>query len=319
MALNTPPPRLVALAGGVGGARLAHGLAHQIDPDHLSIVVNTGDDFEHLGLLICPDLDTVLYNLAGVNHPEQGWGRADETFHVLDEAARLGHDPWFRLGDKDLALHLLRRQMLAAGLRLTTVTAELARRFGVAHPILPMADDPVRTVILTPEGELAFQDYFVRQRCRPRMVGMRLAGLETARPTPEVVAALEQAEAVVICPSNPYVSIGPILALPGLRARLMARPTVAVSPIVGGQALKGPAAKMMAELGAEVSALGVARHYAGLIRGFVLDRRDAHLAPAIAALGLRVLVTDTVMTDTAARVRLAGEVLAFVRDLVGTS
>ncbi|MCS7040622.1 MAG: 2-phospho-L-lactate transferase [Caldilineales bacterium] len=319
MALNTALPRLVALAGGVGGARLAHGLAHRLDPDHLSIIVNTGDDFEHLGLLICPDLDTVLYNLAGVHHPDQGWGRADETFHVLEEAARLGHDPWFRLGDKDLALHLLRRQMLAAGLRLTAVTAELARRFGVVHPILPMSDDPVRTVIGTPEGELAFQDYFVRQRCRPRMVGMRLEGLETARPAPAAVAALERAEAVVICPSNPYVSIGPILALPGLRERVQARPTVAVSPIVGGQALKGPAAKMMAELGVEVSALGVARHYAGLIRGFVLDQRDAHLAPAVAALGLRVLVTDTVMTDTAARVRLAGEVLAFVRELIRES
>jgi LPPG:FO 2-phospho-L-lactate transferase len=296
---------------------LAHGLAHLLDPDHLSIIVNTGDDFEHLGLLICPDLDTVLYNLAGVNHPEQGWGRAAETFYVLEEAARLGHDPWFRLGDKDLALHLLRRQMLTAGLRLTTVMAELARRFGVLHPILPMSDDPVRTVIGTPEGELAFQDYFVRQRCRPRMVGMRLEGLDTAQPTPEVMTALAQAEAVVICPSNPYVSIGPILALPGLRAQVQARPTVAVSPIVGGQALKGPAAKMMAELGAEVSALGVARHYAGLITGFVLDCRDAHLASAVADLGLRVCITDTVMTDTAARIRLAADVLAFISELMG--
>ncbi len=311
---DSAQPRLVALAGGVGGARLAHGLAAWLDPDHLSIVVNTGDDFEHLGLLICPDLDTVLYNLAGVYHPEQGWGRADESFHVLDEAARLGHEPWFRLGDKDLALHLLRREQLVAGRRLTAITADLAQRFGVRHPILPMSDDPVRTIVCTTEGDLAFQDYFVRRRCRPHMVGMRLEGLETAQPTPDVLTAIAQADAVVICPSNPYVSIGPILALPGLREQIAARPTVAVSPIVGGQALKGPAAKMMAELGAEVSALGVARHYADLLRGFVLDQRDASLAPAIADLGLRVCVTDTIMNDVPARIRLGAEVLRFVQE-----
>ncbi|RME81136.1 MAG: 2-phospho-L-lactate transferase [Caldilineae bacterium] len=306
--------RVVALAGGVGGAKLAHGLAQLLPPEQLSIIVNTGDDFEHLGLLICPDVDTVLYNLAGVNHPQQGWGRADESFHVLDEARRLGHDAWFLLGDKDIALHLMRRQWLDAGLSLTEITSRLAQRLGVWHPVLPMSDEPVRTVIHTPAGDLPFQEYFVQQRCRPRMMGMTLRGLEKARPTPAVMSALQQADLIVLCPSNPYVSIGPILALPGVREAVAARPAVAVSPIIGGRALKGPAAKMMAEMEAEVSALGVARHYAGLVRGFVLDASDAPLADDIAGLEIIPLVTDTIMRDVRERRRLAAEILAFAQD-----
>ena len=307
--------KIVALAGGVGGAKLAHGLAQVLPPEQLTIIVNTGDDFEHLGLTICPDIDTVLYNLAEVNNPAFGWGRADETFHVLEETKRLGHDAWFMLGDKDIALHLLRRQMLDAGLSLTEVTLELARRLGVAHPVLPMSDHPVRTMILTPEGELPFQEYFVHRRTEPVMLGMRLAGLEEARAGDSVLAALDAAEAVVFCPSNPFVSIGPILALPGVRERIAQTPTIAVSPIIGGQALKGPAAKMMQEQGLEVSASGVARHYAGLVDGFVLDEADAGLAEAVQALGMTPLVTDSIMRDKADRRRLAVEVLSWVREL----
>ncbi len=304
--------KVVVLAGGVGGAKLAHGLAQILPPDQLTIIVNTGDDFEHLGLTICPDIDTVLYNLAEVNHPEQGWGRADESFHVLEEAKRLGHDAWFLLGDKDIALHLLRREMLDAGLSLTEVTLDLARRLGVAHPVLPMSDQPVRTVILTPEGPMPFQEYFVHRRTKPVMLGMRLEGLAQARPTEAVRRALEEADAIVFAPSNPFVSIGPILALPGVRERIAAKPTLAVSPIIGGQALKGPAAKMMAEQGLEVSAAGVARHYAGLVDGFVLDAADAGLAEAVEALGMRAFVTDTIMRDKAGRKRVAREVLGFL-------
>jgi len=306
----------VALAGGVGGAKLAHGLAQVLPPDQLTIIVNTGDDFEHLGLTICPDIDTVLYNLAEVNNPTFGWGRADESFHVLEEAKRLGHDAWFLLGDKDIALHLLRREMLDAGLSLTEVTLELARRLGVAHPVLPMSDQPVRTVILTPEGPLPFQEYFVRRRTEPAMLGMRLEGLAQARPSEQVRAALEEADAIMFCPSNPFVSIGPILALPGVRERIAARPTLAVSPIIGGQALKGPAAKMMEEQGLEVSALGVARHYAGLVDGFVLDEADAELVDGVRALGMTPFVTDTIMEDKAGRRRLAMEALGFVARLM---
>ncbi len=309
--------RVVALAGGVGGAKLAHGLAQILPPDRLTIIVNTGDDFEHLGLTICPDIDTVLYNLAEVNNPRFGWGRADETFHVLDEARRLGHDAWFLLGDKDIALHLLRRSMLDAGMTLTQVTLELARRLGVRHPVLPMSDHPVRTIIRTPEGELPFQEYFVRRRTEPVMLGMRLAGLAQARPSRQVRAALDAADVVILCPSNPFVSIGPILALPGVRERIATKPALAVSPIIQGQALKGPAAKMMEEQGLEVSALGVARYYAGLIEGFVLDQKDAILAEGVRALGMTPLVTDTIMRDKTQRVRLAQEILRFADGLPG--
>lgn len=305
---------VVALAGGVGGAKLAHGLAQVLAPEALTVVVNTGDDFEHLGLLICPDVDTVLYNLAGVQHRQQGWGRREESFTVLEEVGRLGGPTWFRLGDRDLALHLLRRMLLGQGLSLSAVTAELARRLGVRHQVLPMSDAPVRTLIATPEGELAFQVYFVQQQCRPVMLGMRLAGLEKAEPAPGVVKAMEQADLVVVCPSNPFVSIDPILALPGMREWVRRRRTVAVSPIVGGRALKGPAAKMMAELGMEASALAVARHDADFLDGFVLDVADEAVAAEVAQLGMRVLVTDTVMRDEGDRRRLAAEVLRWAEE-----
>ncbi|MDW8317811.1 MAG: 2-phospho-L-lactate transferase [Anaerolineae bacterium] len=305
---------VVALAGGVGGAKLAYGLYRRLG-GRLAVVVNTGDDFEHWGLTVCPDLDTVMYNLAGLNHPEQGWGLADETFRALAMMARYGGETWFRLGDGDLATNLLRTRWLREGRSLTEVTERLRTALGIAAAILPMSDRPVRTVVHTDEGTLPFQHYFVRRRCEPRVLSLRYEGLEAARPTPQVLAALDAADAVVLCPSNPYLSLDPILLLPGLgeRLRAFAGPVVAVSPIVGGQALKGPAAKIMAELGVDVSATSVAAHLAQRLRldGFVLDTADADLADAVAALGVKPLVTDTIMRSAADKERLAEAVLAF--------
>jgi LPPG:FO 2-phospho-L-lactate transferase len=300
---------VVALAGGVGGAKLAHGLALRLPPEALTIVVNTGDDFEHLGLPICPDLDTVMYTLAGLANPATGWGLADETWSCMAALDRLGGETWFRLGDRDLATHLERRRRLAAGQTLTEVTQALSKALGVGPRLLPMSDGAVRTRVQTDEGELAFQEYFVHRQCRPRVNGFHFAADGEARASAPVLAALEQADLIVICPSNPFVSLGPILSLPGVRERLAQNPGVAVTPIVGGQALKGPAGKMLAELGLPVSPVAVAEVYAGLVRGFVLDVVDAALEPQIGALGLSVLVTDTVMKTEADRARLAEEVM----------
>lgn len=297
---------VVALAGGVGGAKLAHGLALTLPAEGLTVVVNTGDDFEHLGLPISPDLDTVMYTLAGLANPATGWGQADESWSFLAALERLGGATWFRLGDRDLATHVERRRRLAAGESLTQVTQAFCRALGVGPRLLPMSDDRLRTMVQTDEGELAFQEYFVHRQCRPRVTGFRFEG--QARPTWEVLQALEQADQVIICPSNPFVSLGPILHLPGVRERLAAKLGVAVTPIVGGQALKGPAGKMLDELGLPVSPVAVAKTYAGLISGFVLDALDAALAPDVAALGMQVLVTDTVMRNEADRKRLAEEV-----------
>ncbi len=305
--------RIVALAGGVGGAKLAYGL-YRLLGERLAVVVNTGDDFEHWGLTVCPDLDTVMYNLAGLNNPEFGWGLAGETQRALAMMQRYGGEAWFGLGDGDLATHLLRTERLRAGISLTQVMFELKTALGVAANLLPMSDQPVRTMVHTDEGVLPFQRYFVQRRCEPRLRSLEFAGLDAAEPSPQVLA-----DAVVLCPSNPYLSLDPILLLPGLAERLRAfrGPVVAVSPIVGGQALKGPAAKIMAELGVEASALAVAQHLAGRIRldGFVLDAVDAHLAEAVAALGITPLVTDTIMRDAASKERLAREVLALASQM----
>jgi LPPG:FO 2-phospho-L-lactate transferase len=310
--------KVVALAGGVGGARLAHGLA-QLDASALTVIVNTGDDFDHLGLPIWPDIDTVLYTLAGIANRSQGWGIEGESWAFLDQLERLGLPTWFRLGDRDLATHVFRRLRLEVGERPTQVAAELARRLGVASTILPMSDSPVRTVVKTADGELAFQDYFVRLRCEVPVGGFRLAGIETAGTTPEIEAALGAPDlrAIVLCPSNPYVSIDPILSVGGMREALAKRPAplVAVSPIIAGAAVKGPAAKMLRELGQDVSALGVARHYAGLIDGFVIDDADTALAGKIQALGMQVLVTGTLMRDDADRKRLATSCIAFADEM----
>jgi len=313
------PARVVLLAGGVGGAKLASGLAAQPDPD-LTVVVNTADDTDMQGLLVMPDHDTVMYTLAGIVDRDQGWGVGDETYTTLEALGRLGEETWFRLGDRDLATHIARTARLRAGRRLTEVCLELQRSLGVATPILPMTDDPVRTHVRTADGWLAFQDWFVRLRQRPAVSEIRFDGIEAARPTAEVLAALEAAEVVVIAPSNPLVSIGPILAVPGLRAAIetagaRGAPIVAVSPIVAGKALRGPADRMLADLGLESTARGVARLYAGLAGGFVLDSADADQEADVEAMGLATLVVDTIMVDDTTRRRLAADVLAFAASM----
>lgn len=304
--------RVVVLAGGVGGARMAHGFAQVLPPEDLTVIVNTGDDFEWHGLLVCPDLDTVMYTLAGIANPETGWGIAGDTWAALEMLGRYGGETWFRVGDRDLATHVYRTFLWRQGMRLSEITARLCRALGVGVAVWPMSDDPVRTMVETDEGLLPFQEYFVRRQCAPRVRGFRWEGLERAWPAPEARQALAGADLVVIAPSNPYVSIGPILALPGVEALLRGRKVVAVSPILGGRALKGPAAKMMAELGEAPSALGVAQRYRAFLQGFVLDRADAGLAPLVAAIGIRPYVTDTVILDPPARARLAEEILRWV-------
>ncbi len=306
--------RVVALAGGVGGAKLAHGLQQVLAPGELTVVVNTGDDLEVHGLPVCPDGDTVLYTLAGVANPSTGWGMADETWAVMGQLGRLGEPTWFALGDRDIATHLFRLARLRAGRRPTEVSLELSRALGVAARILPMADRPVRTQVRTTDGWLAFQEYFVHRHQEPEVHETRFDGIDAAAATPEVADALAAAELIVLCPSNPFVSIAPILAVPGIRAGLQGARrrgvrVVAVSPIVGGKALKGPADRMLASLGKDVSALGVAREYRGLVDLFVLDRVDAGLLPEVRALGMQAAATDTIMTDDAGRARLAADLL----------
>ena len=307
--------RVVALTGGIGGAKLALGLTRLLGPDELSFVVNTGDDFEHLGFHISPDVDTLTYTLAEEANPETGWGRRDETWHFMEALERFGGETWFRLGDRDLALHAFRRSRLDAGATLTQVTGELCGKLGIAHDVWPMSDDPVRTRVRTPDGALAFQHYFVRDRCAPAVTGFEFAGIETAAVNAELVTALQgPVRAVVICPSNPFVSVDPILDIPGMRDLLRGTgaPVLAVSPIVGGQAIKGPTAKMMRELAIPATAEQVAAHYAGLITAFVLDERDAAAQPAVEALGLDTVVAQTVMVTLQDRVDLARTVLDFI-------
>jgi LPPG:FO 2-phospho-L-lactate transferase len=312
---------IVAFAGGVGGARLSLGLAAALAPGRLAIVVNTGDDFEHLGFAISPDLDTVMYTLAGLNHPVAGWGRKDETWSFMETLRRLGGETWFRLGDRDLAVHALRSRALARGVTLSEITRTIAARLGVRHRLIPMSETPVRTRVRTAGGELAFQDYFVRRQCRPRVTGFRYAGCHGAR-MPDALRGIARSgrvRAAVICPSNPYVSIDPILSVPEIRAWIAARdfPVVAVSPIVGGAAVKGPAAKMMRELGHEVSALGIARHYGARVDGWVIDFKDAALRGAIEREGKAVLVADTLMSGRRKSVALVRRVLAFAKQVPG--
>jgi LPPG:FO 2-phospho-L-lactate transferase len=310
---------ILALAGGVGGAKLANGLARILPPDQLTVAVNTGDDFEHLGFHVSPDLDTVMYTLAGLNNTESGWGRAGESWRFMAALGALGGETWFNLGDLDLATHVERTRRLGAGETLSAVTADFCARLGVRAKIVPMTDQKVRTMVQTDEGWLPFQDYFVRLRCAPVVRGFRFDGVARAVPSAGVLQALRDPglDAIVICPSNPFVSVDPILSLAGARELLAHRhaPLLAVSPIVGGKAIKGPALKMLQELGLDPSALGVARLYAKLIDGFVIDRQDAALTEAIEALGLRVLATDTIMTDPPAQARLAETVLGFARQL----
>jgi len=302
---------VVALCGGVGGAKLAHGLSLALAPAELSVIVNTGDDFRHLGLHISPDLDSVMYALAGLSDPVRGWGRRDESWSFMEALRDLGGDGWFALGDRDLAVHVERTRRLAQGATLSEVTAHLCRALGIGARVLPMTDDPVRTRVLTDEGWLDFQDYFVRRQCQPVVRDFAFAGTEAARAQPEALQALGRPDlrAIVVCPSNPFVSVEPILAVPGMRAaiRRAAAPVVAVTPIIGGRAIKGPAAKMLAELGFEVSAAAVARRYADLIDGFMLDEEDAAMTTLPAA--VRMFNAATLMSSLEDRVRLAREVL----------
>ena len=306
--------RILAITGGVGGAKLALGLAQRLRPDEVLFAVNTGDDFTHLGFEIAPDLDTLTYTLSGLANPELGWGRGDETWHFMDTLEQLGGETWFRLGDRDLALHARRTALLASGASRTEAARAISRSLGIEFDIAPMSNDPVRTEVHTADGTLAFQHYFVRERCAPSVTGFSFAGIESARPNPLILDFIDQATGIVICPSNPFVSVDPMLSLPGLRARLRAAsaPVVAVSPIVGGQAIKGPTAKMMAELKIPATAAQVAAHYGDLLDGFVLDEQDRALD---GTLGTSTIVAQTVMLSLADRVALADTVLDFVETL----
>jgi len=307
--------KVVALAGGVGGARLADGLRRVLPAGDLTIIVNTADDFEHLGLHISPDVDTVTYTLAGVENPETGWGRADESWGFLDTLARLGGPTWFRLGDRDLAVHVQRTAWLASGVALSAVTQRIADSFGIRLSLLPMSDDPVRTIVSCTEGELAFQEYFVARGCQPAVRGFRFEGAAQARPAPGVLVSLAGAEAVLLAPSNPWVSLDPILAVPGIGEQLRSKPVVGVSPIVGGRALKGPAAKMARELGLSVSPATIAAHFRSVLTGFVLDTADAGAAEAIERTGVPTRIANTIMRDGDSRAELATAMLDLAREL----
>jgi LPPG:FO 2-phospho-L-lactate transferase len=307
---------IVALAGGVGGAKLAAGLARVLPPEELVVAVNTGDDFEHLGMHVSPDLDTVMYTLAGIANPETGWGQADETWSFMGALSRLGGPDWFKLGDRDLATNVERTRRLRGGETLSEVTRDLCARLGVRHAVMPMSDDPVRTIVQTDRGELEFQHYFVRDRCEPRVRRLEYRGAEHARPSAALREALGSSDlaGVVFCPSNPYLSIAPILAVPGVREAIGDR-AVAVSPIIAGRAVKGPAAKIMEELGMVPSALEVARFYRGIVRTLVIDRADSGLAAQIEALGIRAVQEDTLMAGDSDRERLARACLAVLEQV----
>lgn len=316
MSASTPSGRVIALCGGIGGAKLALGLYRVLGAGQLTVVVNTGDDFEHLGLSISPDLDTVLYTLAGLADPERGWGRAQETWNFMEALRQVGGETWFQLGDRDLAMHVLRTQWLSAGKTLSAFAAHVAERFAIAARILPMSDAAVRTTVETAEGNLPFQRYFVGRRCEPVVHAIRFAGAKEAKPPVGLVPLVTSPslQAIVICPSNPYLSVDPILAVPGIAAALAAStaPVIAVSPIIGGQAVKGPTAKIMTELGVAVTTETIAAHYRGLIDGLVIDEADAADRDRV---DLPVLVTRTLMRDIADRERLARDVVAFAESL----
>jgi LPPG:FO 2-phospho-L-lactate transferase len=304
--------RVVALTGGVGGAKLVDGLARCLKTEDLTIIVNTGDDFYHYGLKICPDLDTVCYTLAGLANPDTGWGRSGDSFNMMNELALLGGETWFKLGDKDLATHLERTRHLHAGRTLSTVCNILGSKWGIKQIVLPMTEDEVRTFVHTRDhGKLSFQDYFVREACMPVVTGFLFEGIGHARPTPGMLESLEQADLIVFCPSNPWVSIGPILSISGVKEVIRRKKALAVSPIVGGNAIKGPAAKMFSELGITPSVLAVARYYEDLLWGLVIDERDAIFENEISGCGIISLITNTIMKTIAERERLAKEVVGF--------
>lgn len=307
--------KVVALCGGVGGAKLALGLSHILIGDELTIVVNTGDDFDHLGLRICPDIDTVTYTLAGLVNTETGWGRANETDSFMGSLSMFNGEDWFFLGDKDLALHVERTRRIAAGESLSDITASIAKQLGISAQILPMSNNPVATMVETTSGTLAFQHYFVRERCQPVVTGFYFDGIDTATANTDFTKLLadESLTAVIICPSNPFVSIDPILSLPGVREALRncPAPVIAVSPIVGGKAVKGPTAKMMIELNMAPTSTEVLKYYRDIIDGFVLDQRDINSLAQLKAMIGHVDVTDTLMITLEHKIALARAVLEF--------
>ena len=312
--------RILAITGGVGGAKLALGLSKVLGADELAFAVNTGDDFEHLGLHISPDIDSLTYALAEENNQELGWGRQGETWQFIETLNALGGEAWFRLGDKDMALHTRRTELIRHGASLTDATAEIRKAIGIEHDILPMSDDPVRTIVHSDQGDLAFQHYFVRERCKPAVSGFTFDRIEDAQLNPKIKDWLKDCSGVVICPSNPYVSVDPLLKLDGFAELLTDIPVIAISPIVGGMAIKGPAAKMMAELNVPASAEAVAQHYAthypGLLNGFVIDKTDENQQIAITdQLKIPTIVTNTIMVTLDDRVALADTSLGFLRDL----
>ncbi|MFQ5634702.1 MAG: 2-phospho-L-lactate transferase [Gammaproteobacteria bacterium] len=317
--MNAARGSVVVLSGGVGGAKLVLGLTHVVPADKLVVVANTGDDFEHAGLRICPDIDTLMYTLAGEVNEETGWGRRDETWSFMDALERLGGETWFRLGDRDLATHIRRTQLLVDGAPLSSATADLCRHFGVRQRIVPMSDRAVRTRVIADTGVLDFQHYFVRERAAPRVRRLEYVDAGSARPTDAALAALRDPTlaGIVVAPSNPYLSIAPILAIPAMRAaiRAAAAPVVAISPIVGDTAIKGPTAKIMRELGQEVSARGVAEYYGDLLDGFIVDASDGDAAPTFAGGRPEVAVRRTVMRTLDDKIALARDTLALLDSL----
>ena len=309
-------PRVVALAGGVGGAKLAYGLAKTLPGPSLTVVGNTGDDETFFGLHVSPDLDTLMYTLAGVADPERGWGLAGESFQALEMLLSYQEPAWFSLGDRDLATHILRTKLLREGMSLTEVTRQLSQRLGVECLLVPMSDDPVRTIVETDEGALPFQSYFVERQCRPVVSGVCFEGAEKAQMSKEFTEALGKSDALVFCPSNPIVSIGPILAVPGTEKaiRSFQGPRIAVSPIIGDRALRGPAAKMLAELGEEVSCVGVARRLEGLCDILLIHKTDAPLAAAVKDAGMEPMALNTIMDTDGDKRRLAREICDLIKD-----
>jgi len=304
--------KVIALAGGVGGAKLANGLTKILPAGDLTVIVNTGDDFRYSGLYICPDLDTVTYTLAGLNNPVTGWGRKDETWKVNDEREIRGYPSWFHLGDKDLSLHMERTRLIEEGYSLTEITQYFTKVFQISQNILPMTNSSVRTMVNTKEmGQLGFQEYFVKHKFQPQMTSIELDGIHSATLSDEVKAALKSCDLVIICPSNPFVSIYPIISVPGLQNLLKDKPTLAVSPIIGGKAVKGPAAKMFSELNMTPTSFNVAKFYRGLIQGFVLDHSDEADINVIDQWGIISMVTDTLMVDMDMQTKLAKQVINF--------
>ena len=318
MGKNSPVTNL-ALSGGIGGAKLALGLEHIFNSPKLMIAGNTGDDFEHFGLNISPDLDTLLYTLSGKSDLERGWGLANETWSFMKAMKEIGGETWFQLGDRDLAIHVERTRRLKEGERLSLITSSFCRKFGVKSHIVPATDDSLKTLVKTPKGILSFQHYFVRDQCRPKILGLKYEGLENAQPCPALEEALESSllETVVVCPSNPFLSIDPILAVKGVREKLKSSNArvIAVSPIVGGDAVKGPTANNLRDLGFSVSAYTIAKYYSDFIDGFMLDKGDENEISRIESLGIQVGLADTVMTDLQSKIKLAEDVLRFSKTL----